>query len=122
MKVRRIHKLMFIAIMFVLMGLYTLWRKRILSNNARFTIGITEDVYWTTMGGKKVNFVYLVSQKGYTGSENYLNDSIIDDCRCRYYVEFNYKNPGYGRLLQNKPVPDSIKSAPSDGWSKIPGE
>lgn len=122
MKIRKIHKLFFIIIIFSLMGIYTLWRKKVLSSNARYTIGITGDIYWTTMSGKKINFAYFVNQKSYQGSENYLNDKITSDCECRYYVEFDYRNPSYGKLLQDKPVPSSIKSAPSNGWSKIPGE
>lgn len=122
MKIRKIYRLLFIIIIFALMGIYTLWRERVLSKNARYTIGITGDIYWTTMSGKKVDFVYFVKQKSYRGSENYLNDSITNDCNCRYYVEFDHKNPSYGKLLQKKRVPDSIKAAPPEGWSRLPGE
>lgn len=38
----------------------------------------------------------------------------------RYYVKFETNNPKNSQILLNKPVPDSIKEAPSQGWDKIP--
>ena len=38
----------------------------------------------------------------------------------RYYVKFSYLNPKHNWLLQDRPVPDSLKNAPLDGWKTIP--
>jgi hypothetical protein len=118
----RLNKFYVFIFILALMVLYTLSRNRKLTNNAKYTIGITGKIYWTTMSGRQVNFFYTIDSKTYTGSENYLNDSISNNCKCRYFVEFDRKNPTFSKLLQSKPVPDSIKSAPRKGWSTIPGE
>jgi len=40
----------------------------------------------------------------------------------RYYVKFSIKDPNLSDFLENRPVPDSIKTATPNGWVKIPGD
>lgn len=40
----------------------------------------------------------------------------------RFYVKFIVNYPQYSELLLDKPVPDSIKEIPMEGWDVIPGE
>jgi hypothetical protein len=112
-----------VIIFILLLGVgYSIWREKILSNNARFTIGITGEITWTVASGRLISYQYSVNGKSYCRSWNYINGAITNNCKCRYFVQYDYKNPNHSKLLQDKPVPDSIKSAPPKGWSKIPGE
>lgn len=102
--------------------IYAVWRSNSLKRNARYTIGITGDTFLTTMSGTQIEYSYIVQYNNYRHSENYLNDTIKSGCQCRFYVKYDVKHPKISELLQNKPVPDSVKSAPPNGWDKIPGE
>lgn len=112
-----------IIIFILILGIgYSIWRDKVLFNNARFTIGTTEDISWSVASGRFIEFNYTVNGRSYTNSDNYLNDKIKANCKCIYFVKYNPKDPSQSKLLQKVPVPDRIKFAPPNGWDKIPGE
>lgn len=122
MKIKEIKIKYIILLILVLLTVYGLWRKIVLSNNARYTIGVTGETIVTVSEGIRIKFSYVVNGKRFNQEEDYSNLKIKSNCNCRYFVKYNYKNPDQSKLLQDKPVPDSIKSAPRNGWGKIPGE
>jgi hypothetical protein len=89
-----------IFIFFIILGVsYTIWRKRLLDNNARYTIGFTGKIYWTAGSGRQLEYTYNIKGKNYTESENYLNYQIKGNCHCRYFVKYDDTNPDYSKLL-----------------------
>ena len=75
------------------------------------------------MSGDYVDYVYTVNGIDYQNSSDYLHDKYGTKATGgRYYVKYDVTHPQRSDLLQNKPVPDSIKEAPPNGWDKIPGE
>lgn len=71
MKINGRHIFIFIAL--ILVG-YTIWRKRILFDNARYAIGLTGKISWTVASGRKLEFSYMVNGKRYIEEENYINE------------------------------------------------
>jgi hypothetical protein len=122
MKIKEIKIKYILFLVFILLTVYGLWRNIVLSNNARYTIGVTEEIFLTVSEGMQIKYSYIINGRTYNKEEDYSNLSIKNMQRQRYFVEYNYKNPDHSRLLQEKPVPDKIRSAPPNGWKKIPGE
>lgn len=91
------------------------------NKNAKYTIGVTIGTYRSVASGKYVKFKYNIKGKSYiwSSSINYYAHTKIPGGI--YYVKFDSLKPNDGYLLQNLPVPDSIKSAPPAGWKMIPG-
>ena len=70
-------------------------------------------------GGFSVGYSFNVLNSEYTVGEivQVGNKGIIGK---RYFVMFYPPNPQNSKILIDKPVPDSIKEAPPEGWDKIP--
>ena len=89
---------------------------------ARYTIATVKRYYRHRLSRKCV-YVYRVDKKNYEGDatdrEDFGEGTVLGG---RYYLKFAVEDPDNCELYQNKPVPDSIKTAPSEGWLKIPGE
>lgn len=101
--------------------IYGIKRSKEYNANAIYTIGVTTKTSWTVGSGKWVLFDFYFSGKKYSGTsryDDYANPKVPGG---RYYVKFNHKKPDESGILQNLPVPDSIKSAPPAGWKMIPG-
>ncbi|WP_187264282.1 hypothetical protein [Pontibacter beigongshangensis] len=97
---------------------YIAWRRNnLLEEYPRYTIGTTTETYWTSASGKKLRYKYKVGGKIYTGSNHYEDKTQVP---ARYFVWFSEVDPEVARILQDKPVPDTIKVAPPDGWKKLP--
>ena len=86
--------------------------------HSRYTIGTTTGTYWTLGSGKKIEYMYFVNNSKKTMSDN--DEDGTKSLGGRYFVKYDTKKPFISRLLQDKPVPDSIKTAPPDGWKEIP--
>lgn len=84
----------------------------------RYTIAVPYDESRNAYYIKQIWFKYKVKDRIYIRRKNFLGVQIGK----RYYLKFSFKSPGINDLLQDKPVPDSIKAAPPEGWAKIPGQ
>lgn len=90
----------------------------------KYTIGITDAKNNNFKSSKPtVIYYYKVLEKEYEHLEhidaNYEKNVLANGGR--YYVEFSSTNPSNGKLLLGYPVPDTIITAPSDGWTYMPG-
>lgn len=88
----------------------------------RYTIATVKRYYRHRLS-KKCVYVYHVDKKNYEGDatdrEDFGEGTVLGG---RYYLKFAIEDPDNCELYQNKPVPHSIKTAPPEGWLKIPGE
>ena len=84
----------------------------------RYTIGTTIKTYWTFASGHQLEYEHEVKNKYYKNSDRFNENSIVPGGR--YYVKFYSNDPDICEILQDIPVPDSIKTAPINGWEKIP--
>lgn len=108
--------LMFLAI--VITGLYLYLRQNKLENSHRYSIG-TVTHFEAQQGSFGVDFKLIISGKEYDGGCTVYNkyNNIVGK---RFFVKYYPKNPKNSEILLEKPVPDSIKEAPPNGWDKIP--
>jgi hypothetical protein len=93
-------------------------RKYLRDNRARYSIGISTGVYNAGRGGVRINFVFYYCNKKYFEDDFYENAAKRKNGR--YFVRFDSLHPSNAVLLQDFPVPDSIKTAPPNGWKEIP--
>ena len=98
--------------------IFGLWRQHQISIYKRYTIGITIKTYWTISNGKRVDFRYTVKNNAYENEDMYGYECKVPNGR--YFVKYDTKDPSISKLIQNEPVPDSIKVSPPDGWKEIP--
>ena len=93
------------------------------SPTVKYTIGTTTGFHLAGTGSSLLYYDYSVLNKKYsdivgTGFNNVkTRKSILNK---RYYMEFNIKYPASSYLFTGYMVPDSIKSAPPEGWDSIP--
>jgi hypothetical protein len=117
---KRINKktLIVVLLLFGFMIVYSIRRSYLLSHYERYTIGTTVNTFYTVPATKHVTYTYKMNYKYYKEDDYYNFNSKVPGGR--YYVRFSAKNPNVSEILQDQPVPDSIKAAPPAGWSKIP--
>ena len=83
------------------------------------TIGNVYDYKVLVRSGYALNFNYFVNGKKYDSEYIVYNNPKIF-VKKRYFVVFSLSDPRNCKILLNRPVPDEIKQAPSEGWKKIP--
>ena len=97
--------------------------------NFRYSIAtLTEVNFMGKSSLNKIKFNYSYNKNIYKGSHYFDNDSTsYYDSKIgkRFLVKINNnewvnKLFSTSRLYINKPVPDSIKEAPSEGWKELP--
>jgi len=92
--------------------------------NPRYTIGVTGAKHHNFRSSKPtVEYFYTVNITTYSGLEHIgaqFEKSVVPDGG-RYFVEFSSLNPKNSKLLLDYPVPDSIVSSTTKGWTFIPG-
>ncbi|MBN2757119.1 MAG: hypothetical protein JXR51_08085 [Bacteroidales bacterium] len=89
------------------------------ADNPQYTIGLIINVRARAKLSVALEYSFKVNYEGYKsirGIEKY-NTKLIGK---RFYVKFESGNPDNCEILLDKPVPDSIKEAPPEGWAKIP--
>jgi len=88
-----------------------------ISNNHRFTIGITTG--WTRTGkGPIVNYRFSVYRKDFENNAP-SGRATIELEGGRYFVKFLSSDPTISRIIWDMPVPSNITEAPIDGWNEI---
>ncbi|NJK97155.1 MAG: hypothetical protein HC905_21580 [Bacteroidales bacterium] len=84
----------------------------------KYTIAHTKSINRSAKGTDYIEFIYYIKNKKYNGDTFYEN--YIKVPNGRYFVKFSEKNPWKNYLLDRIPVPDSIISAPPEGWDELP--
>ncbi len=87
-----------------------------LAYKARYTVGKVTEHSRSGHLVKKVDYKYFVNGVEYERRENYQGGEIGKE----YFVKYSTQTPTYSNLLQDMPVPDSIKSVPHEGWKEMP--
>lgn len=68
--------------------------------------------------GEKVFFDFYYKKRSFHREDVISVNAAIGEY---YFFKFNPENPlGYANILFNCPVPDSITSAPLEGWEELP--
>ena len=96
------------------------WRKDQLKSNPMYTVTVTVKQIRTLKNGLQIDHYYFVNGEKY--EERYSKDerlSIIYPGG-RYLVKFSTEHPSVSEVLWNKPVPDSVKEVPINGWETPP--
>ncbi|MGV0828204.1 hypothetical protein F0358_11230 [Empedobacter brevis] len=121
----------FVFFCLTLVALYILSNSYFIKNtneNYRYCIAILSKTNSKGKGGWEYEYQYSYNNKFENGRNNIPKDSLqfyeskIDK---RFLVKIN-KNEWVNRLFFtsrlyiNKPIPDSIKEAPSEGWKELP--
>lgn len=99
---------------------YHLWRRHQLAKSYSYTITETKKQISTLKNGLKITHVYYVD--GITYNTDYSKNESLDIVYpgARYLVRFSNNRPSISEVLWDKPVPDSIRTAPQKGWRKMP--
>ncbi|MEC5396051.1 hypothetical protein [Bergeyella sp. RCAD1439] len=107
--------MLIILIPLVLISLY-IYVKRKPIKKGNYTIGYVSKVYWPIVSHKKATYVYVVNKKEYSNTQIYNNAE-----EGKYYlVQFSLEDNSVSDIFQDIPIPDSIKSAPAEGWKELP--
>ena len=86
--------------------------------NSRYTIGYVYKTHWTVKSGKFADYRFTVNGVAYEGGEKALVDMRLQGGR--YVVEFHPPDPSIKVIYYRAPVPDSVASAPPNGWQTPP--
>lgn len=84
-----------------------------------YTIGYIDKVYWSVISHKKISYSYKVNRAKYRGVDIYNSYKKPIEGK-RYLIRFSNKNPKQSDIFQDIFVPDSVKSAPPNGWKELP--
>jgi hypothetical protein len=100
--------------------IYAIWRLYRVSHDIRYTVATTTGRIFTPRNHFAIEYQFKVNNKVYSSSGPEISKYNIRYPNGRYYVKFPYKSPGASEILWDRPVPDSITMAPTDGWKELP--
>jgi hypothetical protein len=110
-----------IFLFFVFCIIYNVFTCKRLERDGIYSIATIEKVEGAR-SGKMVHLSYKYQNK--TVQNSYIEDvtrASKNDVGKRVFIKFRPTDPdGDFDLIEDKPVPDSIKEAPVDGWEKLP--
>lgn len=87
----------------------------------RYTVGIFNDFSAKKGGAYDAFFDYSVNGKNFRGRSGASDDDFSkSDVGKRFLVKYVEGEEDLSYLLLKYPVPDSVKSAPLDGWKELP--
>lgn len=110
--------ILFFLIPFTLFFTYKIYHHSFVEQG-NYTIGYIHKIYWPVISHKTIMYNYSVKNIKYDGTDIY-NSSKNPLENKMYLVRFSIKDPKESDIFQDIPVPDSIKSAPSNGWKELP--
>ncbi len=110
--------LLLFLIPFVLFFTYKIYQHSFVKRG-NYTIGYVYKIYWPVVSHKKINYSYTVKGIKYNGSDIY-NSNKNPLKNKKYLIRFSTQNPAESDIFQDVLVPDSIKSAPWEGWKELP--
>lgn len=87
----------------------------------RYTIGKLNKVGFTKSSGYDAFFTYSVNHKAFKGRSGIeYKDFTREDIGKRFLILYVENEESLSNILLQYPVPDSIKSAPPNGWEELP--
>ena len=89
-----------------------------LRKDHRYAIGYVYKTHWTVKSGKFADYRFAVNGVAYEGGEKALVDMRLQGGR--YVVKFHPPDPSIKVIYYRAPVPDSVASAPPNGWQTPP--
>jgi hypothetical protein len=95
-------------------------RKYFRDKRARYAIGITNGTYAASRASTNIYYNFNVHNQKIKREDIYEYYKGAKRKNGRYFVRFDSLHPSNAVLLQDFPVPDSIKTAPPNGWKEIP--
>ncbi|MBF6611207.1 MAG: hypothetical protein ITF99_08730 [Chryseobacterium sp.] len=111
--------LMIVIIPFIIFCIF-LYFKNISIEKGNYTIGIVTKKYWPIISHESIIYSYYKHDNKYESSVVY-DDRYRPQVGKRYLVQYSSKYDfGGAKIFQDIPVPDSIKSAPPEGWKELP--
>lgn len=117
-KTDKIGGFFFVSIVFIIILFFAIRQTLYLWFYPRYTISEAVRTYYDAHMIKVLVYKFEVNGRPFEKQENY-QGGIMGN---RYYVKFSTRDPNVSDFLENRPVPDSIKNAPPNGWAKIPGD
>jgi hypothetical protein len=118
LSVRRIYSVRLVFA--VALILFALWRHYRINQDIRYTIAITTKHITTPRNNAQIEYTFSVSGVNYMGYAPDLVQYQIKFPGGRYYLKFPLKSPASNDILWDRPVPDSVKTAPVTGWKDLP--
>lgn len=109
--------LIILVIIFIFSGFLELDTRTEIKEYGRYTIGYTTQVFYKK-GVRWIRYVYYVGGVKYQSNTGLSRNVVYPNGR--YYVHFSSKNPKNEKFLDKRPVPESIREVPDDGWATIP--
>jgi hypothetical protein len=110
--------LILILLFFLIISLIYKNRERKLSNNFRYTVGITKEIKRPHISKDYILYIIDVNGKSYTGS--LLDMANVQVPGGEYIVKYDISNPKNSRLLKDYKLKDTVFEIPSCGWSELP--
>ncbi|MDP4202532.1 MAG: hypothetical protein Q8861_07535 [Bacteroidota bacterium] len=109
-----------IVLLFLIPLSYQGRKKYFRDKRAHYAIGITTGTYAASRASTNIYFNFISRNKKIECEDIYDHSSGAKRKNGRYFVRFDSLHPSNAVLLQDFPVPDSIKIAPPNGWKEIP--
>ncbi|BAP32517.1 citrate synthase I [Chryseobacterium sp. StRB126] len=85
----------------------------------RYTIAYATKMYWPVISYKRIEYKYNVNGKNYEATNIYALDPEVK-IPARYLVQFSLEDQSFSTIYPNIPIPDSIRTAPREGWKELP--
>ncbi|MHA3046228.1 hypothetical protein JSO59_002490 [Riemerella anatipestifer] len=112
--------MLFILIPFALLMIWGYFRDKELNvKEGRYTIGYVYKIYWPVVSHKTIMYKYSVKGMECKGTNVYMDSKKAYE-QGRYLVQFSLIDNKASNIFQDIPIPDSIKSAPAEGWKELP--
>ncbi len=96
------------------------WRQKQLTENPGYTITTTVKQIRTLKNGLQIRHFYFVNGEKFTDDHNKDERLNIIYPNGKYLVKFSTKHPSISKVIWTKPVPDTLKNIPKEGWKIIP--
>jgi hypothetical protein len=91
----------------------------LLTQRAKYTIGYLTGSHYSVKNGKYFDFRFSVADSVYEGSS--LSDKGMRTTNgSRFLVKYDSLHPAINAGYFAKPIPDSIRQAPANGWRQPP--
>ncbi|MHA3046211.1 hypothetical protein JSO59_002405 [Riemerella anatipestifer] len=86
----------------------------------KYTVGIFREFSAKKGGAYDVIFYYLDSKRERRGISNISGNSFDKSFVGKRFLVYYVPNSSLSEIYLDTPIPDSIKSAPAEGWKELP--
>ncbi|MEC5395974.1 hypothetical protein [Bergeyella sp. RCAD1439] len=123
MTTEKISKLFLIGLLVIFLGVFFYGRFVNMPKykNGRYTIGTFDKFSVSKGGGYTVYFTYSVGKNEYKGNSGVFSGDMFDRSFIgKKFLVIFVNVDELSSIYIDIPVPDSIKSAPAEGWKELP--